>query len=63
MVTYVSSIKKTMSKKTRSEYIDPIPYAHRQEVRATKKPKAKGERKGETRYPIVHMLSFVVRMG
>lgn len=39
-------------------YIDPIPYAHLQVVRATRKPKANGDRNGEMMNPIVQMLSY-----
>lgn len=35
----------------------PIPYAHLQLARATRKPNAKGERNGEIMNPMVHTLS------
>jgi len=54
---HVSSMKKTIRSTTKAEYIDPMPYAHLQLARATKKPKAKGDKKGETIKPIVHMFS------
>ena len=45
---------------TIAEYMDPMPYAHRHDVRATKKPNAKGETNGETRKPMVQMLSYEI---
>lgn len=44
-------------------YIDPIPYAHLQVVRATRKPKANGDRNGEMMNPIVQMLSYNRRVN
>ena len=41
-----------------AEYIVPMPYAHRQDVRATKKPNAQGEKKGEIVTPMAQMLSY-----
>ena len=38
--------------------MDPMPYAHLQDVRATKKPNANGERNGEMMKPIVQILSY-----
>ena len=43
---------------TIAEYMDPMPYAHRHDVRATRKPNAKGERNGEMMKPIVQMLIY-----
>lgn len=42
---------------TTAEYMLPIPYDHLQFSRATRKPKAKGDRNGETMKPVVQMLS------
>ena len=42
---------------TTAEYIAPIPYAHRHDARATRKPKAKGERKGDMMKPMVQTFS------
>ena len=41
-----------------AEYIVPMPYAHRHDVRATKKPNAKGETNGEMVAPMAQMLSY-----
>lgn len=54
---YVSSIKNVIMKTTTTEYRQPVPYAHLQFSRATRKPKAKGDMKGDTRKPMVQMLS------
>jgi hypothetical protein len=43
---------------TIAEYMDPMPYAHRHDVRATKNPKTNGERNGEMMKPMVQILSY-----
>ena len=56
--SYVSSMKNTIKITTISEYMDPMPYVHRHDVRATKKPNANGERNGAMRKPMVQILSY-----
>jgi hypothetical protein len=51
-------MKNTIRSTTMAEYMDPMPYAHLHDVRATKKPNAKGEINGEIMKPIVQMLSY-----
>ena len=55
--THVSSMKNTMSSTTRAPYMEPMPYAQRHDVRATRKPNANGDRKGEMMKPMVQTLS------
>ena len=50
-------MKNTINKTTIAPYIEPIPYAQRQVVRATRKPNANGDRKGEMMKPMVQKLS------
>jgi hypothetical protein len=52
-------MKKMIKTTTMAPYMDPIPYAHRHDVRATRKPKAKGERNGDMMKPMVQKLSCV----
>jgi len=54
-MTHDSSKKNTVSKRTVSEYMHPIPYAHLQEALAIRNPKTKGDRWGERMTAIVQM--------
>ena len=51
-------MKNTIRVTTITEYMDPMPYAHRHDVRATKKPNANGERNGDMMKPMVQILSY-----
>ena len=51
-------MKNTIRITTITEYMDPMPYAHRHDVRATKKPNANGERNGDMMKPMVQILIY-----
>jgi len=51
-------MKKVIRNTTIAEYIAPMPYAHRHDARAARKPKAKGEINGDMMKPMVQMLSY-----
>ena len=51
-------MKNTIKIITIAEYMDPMPYAHRHDVRATRKPNKKGEMNGEIMKPMVQRLSY-----
>lgn len=49
-------MKRTIKMTTMAPYMEPIPYAHRQDVLATRKPKRNGEMNGDTMKPYTGML-------
>lgn len=55
-------MKQMMRRQTIALYIVPIPYAQRHDARATRKPNAKGEMKGDMMKPMVHTFSCVATL-